>query len=415
MLILDTLLIVLALLLLVPALTFSVQVLLAFPRAAQPLPAQAPARPASVVLIPAHNEAAGIVGTLHSVIPQLGPDDYVLVVADNCTDDTADRAREAGATVVERSDAQRRGKGYALDHGIRWLESQATACRPAPAVVIFVDADCSLGPGSLERMAREAVWRDKPIQVLDLMHAPPGAPLQARVAEFAWLVKNQVRPLGLRALGLPCQLMGTGMAMPWELIRKAQLASGHLVEDMELGLSLARAGQAPVYCPEASVHSYFPSHEGGSQAQRRRWEHGHLSMIRTRGLPLLARALLTANGTLLAMALDVCVPPLASLVAVQGALALLLSVYALVSGQMLALSIVLAGWVAVSVAVITAWRRFGRQVIGTGELAAIPGYVLGKLPIYFDALMGRRAGWQRATRDGDEAAAPKDGAAPPKR
>lgn len=412
MLLLDVLLVLLALVVLVPALTFTVEVLLAPSRGPQPLPAQAPARPRSVVLIPAHNESLGIVGTLRSVVPQLAPGDFALVVADNCSDDTAVRARAAGATVIERTDTERRGKGYALDHGIRWLEAQVAQGQPAPAVVIFVDADCSLGPDSLERMAREAVWRDKPIQALDLMHAPAGAPLQARVAEFAWLVKNQVRPLGLRALGLPCQLMGTGMAMPWDLIRQAQLASGHLAEDMELGLALAQAGQAPVYCPEASVHSFFPTQAAGSQAQRRRWEHGHLSMIRTRGLPLLLRALATANRPLLAIALDVCVPPLASLVAVQCGLLVLTAAYALVTGHVAALVLVAAGLAGVSLGVVRAWRRFGRAVISSSELAAIPGYVLGKLPIYLDALLGRKAGWQRARREGEDAAAPKDGAGP---
>ena len=52
------------------------------------------------------------------------------------------------------------------------------------------------------------------LQALDLMRSPEGAGLKTRIAEFAWVVKNQVRPLGYHHLGLPCQLMGTGMAFP---------------------------------------------------------------------------------------------------------------------------------------------------------------------------------------------------------
>jgi hypothetical protein len=72
----------------------------------------------------------------------------------------------------------------------------------------------------------------RPVQALYLMMAPADSQINYKVAEFAWRVKNWLRPLGLRALGLPCQLMGTGMAFPWEVIRRADLASASLVEDL---------------------------------------------------------------------------------------------------------------------------------------------------------------------------------------
>jgi hypothetical protein len=90
----------------------------------------------------------------------------------------------------------------------------------------------------------------RPVQSLYLMTAPCESAINHQVAEFAWRLKNQVRPLGLRALGLPCQLMGTGMAFPWDIIRSAELASGFIVEDLKLGLDLADAGHPPVFCPE---------------------------------------------------------------------------------------------------------------------------------------------------------------------
>jgi Glycosyltransferase like family 2 len=401
--VIEGLLLLLALLLLVPALTFTLQVWLARPAAPEPLDPAAAPRPRSVVLIPAHDEAGGIVGTLQSVMPQLAEGDVVLVVADNCSDDTAERARAAGAMVIERRNLVERGKGYALDHGIRWLEQQATP----PGVVIFIDADCSVTPGSIDRLARETQMRARPVQALDLMHAPRGASLQARVAEFAWLVRNQVRPLGMRALGLPCHLMGTGMAMPWELIRGAHLASGHLAEDMELGLSLAQAGHTPHFCPQASVHSFFPLQAASSQAQRRRWEHGHLSMIATRGLPLLGRALRRADRALLGTALDTCVPPLASLVVAQSGLLGLTAGFWLATGRGWPLALAALGLAGVGLAVMRAWRGFGREVLEARELAGVPAYILAKLPIYLEALLGRRASWQRARRDGDEPAPDK--------
>src|SRR5262245_6895136 len=80
--------------------------------------AAAASRPRCAVLIPAHNEEAVIAATLASIKPQLGPDDRLVVVADNCTDQTAELARSHGATVVEREHATLRGKGFALDRGV---------------------------------------------------------------------------------------------------------------------------------------------------------------------------------------------------------------------------------------------------------------------------------------------------------
>src|SRR5262249_21997555 len=71
-----------------------------------------------VVLIPAHDEAKVLSRTLAGVLPELAAGDRVLVVADNCTDDTAAIARAAGAEVLERDDPRHRGKGFALDAGI---------------------------------------------------------------------------------------------------------------------------------------------------------------------------------------------------------------------------------------------------------------------------------------------------------
>ena len=87
------------------------------------------------VLIPAHNEAAEIGITLKNLISQLKNDDRLIVIADNCTDNTALIAQQYGAIVIERNNPDQRGKGYALDYGLSFLESDP------PDVVIIIDAD----------------------------------------------------------------------------------------------------------------------------------------------------------------------------------------------------------------------------------------------------------------------------------
>ena len=380
----------------VPAFVLLMQVAVAV--STRPAPPQAPsdaARPSVAILMPAHNEAAGITTAIASVLPQLRPGDRLLVVADNCSDDTAGVARAAGAEVAERHEPLRRGKGYALDFGIRALES-----RP-PAIVVVMDADCIIEEGSLERLVRRCGSSGRPVQALYLMRSPAEAGLKSRISEFAWVVKNHVRPTAFLRLGLPCQLMGTGMAFPWSIIGKAPLASGHLVEDMQLGIDLAVAGVPPLFCVEARVTSVFPSSDVGAVAQRTRWEHGHLSVIASGAPRLLAGAVTRRRLDLAAMALDLCVPPLASLALSTSAICALAALLYLLTGKIAPLLVALAAAVAMGVAIGLAWRSFGRGILSLADLLAAPGYALAKLPIYARVLTRRQQEWIRARRDGE--------------
>jgi cellulose synthase/poly-beta-1,6-N-acetylglucosamine synthase-like glycosyltransferase len=136
------------------------------------------------------------------------------------------------------------------------------------------------------------------------MTAPEPVRINQQISEFAWRVKNWVRPLGLFNLALPCQLMGTGMAFPWQIIHAADLANGSIVEDLKLGLDLAAAGQAPIFCSSARVLSQFASTKRGEDTQRQRWEQGHISTILRQAPRLFLRSLLTGNVNLLALTLD---------------------------------------------------------------------------------------------------------------
>ena len=315
------------------------------------------------------------------------------MVADNCSDDTARVATAAGAEVVERVDAVRRGKGYALDFGVRHLEAAP------PEVVVIVDADCQLHAGSLDLLAPLAATERRPVQALDLMRAPVGAALKTRIAEFAWLVKNQVRPLGCRRLGWPCQLMGTGMAFPWALIRTAPLASGHTVEDLRLGLDLAAAGAPPLFCPGALVTSVFPIHAQGAADQRARWEQGHVGVILHEVPRALWRSLTRLRPALAAMALDISVPPLTILVLLLIAQTVLDAIFAAAGGARTPLWLSLRALTMVIVAVGIAWLRFGRRVVSFGELLGAPLYVLAKLPLYARFFRRGKREWVRARRD----------------
>lgn len=401
--VLSVLLGILAALLLLPCCVLGVQVL------ASLFPAKRSARtpktfnsPPNVrLLMPAHNEATGIAQTLQALLPQLSARSRLLVVADNCSDATAAIVRDYGRTcefisVVERHNVEFRGKGYALDHGVRQMAGHP------PEVVLVVDADCQLSANAIDSLVRLCVASNRPVQALYLMRSPTDAGIKLKLAEFAWLVKNQVRALGFHRLGLPCQLMGTGMAFTWQQISRANLSTGHIVEDMQLGIDLALLGMPPLFCPDALVTSEFPSTSEGIATQRTRWEHGHLGVIVSQVPLLLWRGIGRCNGAVFAMALDLCVPPLALLTLLIGITLMSSLVLVWMGGSVVPGLLSAAACAVVGMAVMGAWHGFGRSVISLQQLSQVPLYVLKKIPLYFYFLVKRQSSWVRSKRDGEQ-------------
>jgi len=173
----------------------------------------------TVVLIPAHNEGTGILPTIRDVQAQLGPNERILVVADNCTDDTAAVVRAAGVEATVRDNPACRGKGYALEFGVQHLRHDP------PDIVVIIDADCRLDENALRRLSDGAMTSRRPVQSLYFMLAPENAPPGKAVNLFAWRIRNWVRPAGLALLGLPTQLFGTGMAFPFGLLLERDLGN----------------------------------------------------------------------------------------------------------------------------------------------------------------------------------------------
>jgi cellulose synthase/poly-beta-1,6-N-acetylglucosamine synthase-like glycosyltransferase len=335
------------------------------------------------ILVPARNESAHIAPTLSDIKAQMSPADSLLVIADNCTDDTAEVARRLGADVVERHDQTRIGKGYALDFGLHHLESNP------PDIVVMIDADCRLGDGAVEALISACSATGRPTQGLYLMTAPLGASVNQQIAEFAWRVKNWVRPLGLADLHLPCQLMGAGMAFPWKVIRSVNLASGWIVEDLKLGLDLAAAGHAPLFCPSARVTSQFANSARGADIQRRRWEHGHIVTILKTAPRTLLLAVSHGNFNLLTLTLDMAVPPLSLLTLLLVMVFVLTGIAAILGLPSTAFIISAASLFGFAAAVILAWCKYGYEVVSPGAILSIPKYILRKLGLYRQVLWGK--------------------------
>jgi cellulose synthase/poly-beta-1,6-N-acetylglucosamine synthase-like glycosyltransferase len=392
--ILDTILSVVAALLLVPIAVLTVEVVAAV-CGRRIVFATCGTRTPVAILVPAHNEEGGISATLRSIAPQLAEHDRLIVVADNCTDGTRNVAEAEGAEVVSRSSLEKRGKGFALDFGLRYLRSNP------PDIVIVVDADCHVAPGAIDHLARVCAGYRRPVQAQYLMHNQQNARLRMRIAEFAWVVKNLVRPMGLGKLGLPCQLMGSGMAFPWMSISNMDLADAHIVEDMKMGLDLARLGVPPIFCPDALVLSLFPTHEEGIKDQRTRWEHGHLGTILSEAPRVFFQGLKEMDFSLMALALDLCVPPLAFLLMLVSVFWLVAAIFYAATGYRTPLLIISSASVIFGLAVLTAWASHGRRIISFSSLLSACLYALWKIPMYLQFVFSRQSEWVRSKRDKD--------------
>jgi cellulose synthase/poly-beta-1,6-N-acetylglucosamine synthase-like glycosyltransferase len=377
----------------VPVAMFCLEVLLALVPRRRTECAALPAGCRLAVLIPAHDEQAVIGATLRTLLPTIPAGGRVVVVADNCSDGTAAIARECGAEVIERQDRARRGKGFALDCGIRHLHSDP------PAAVVFLDADCCVAADTVRLLAAAAIATQRPVQGLNLCDPDPRGGLLQMASGLAFRFKNLVRTVGLVRLAGLNHLTGTGMALPWPLAGQAKLADGNVVEDMQLGIDLTLAGKPPLFLPEARVDSPLPQQRAAAQTQRTRWEHGHLKTLLGQTPRLLALAVRHRRLDLFWLALDLAVPPLSLLVmALAGSTAFAAIAWAL-GGSAAPLCILLSQLAMVSLTVFVGWAVYCRRQVPFLALCAIPLYVVRKLPIYLAFLVRRQQQWVRTERD----------------
>jgi cellulose synthase/poly-beta-1,6-N-acetylglucosamine synthase-like glycosyltransferase len=270
-----------------------------------------PGRRRLVALVPAHDEEEAIATTLRS----LNAVDYpaaswrVVVVADNCTDRTASTAAREGAEVIERVDPDRRGKGYALRHGITTILSEPDP----PDGVLIVDADCKVSPNIASTVDRQLGLGATAIQVANVVANPCASTYSAlRFAAFAAI--NGTRPRGRSALGVSAGLLGTGMAFRSDLLASRPWDAFGLAEDAAYHLGLVRDGGRVVFAPDARVESDVPPSFEAAETQQARWERGRSELVRTWLPRLLAAGVRRREAGPIATAVDLAMPPLSLVV-----------------------------------------------------------------------------------------------------
>ena len=346
------------------------------------------------VVVPAHDEAAGIGATVASLLALDYPQTRyrVLVVADNCTDDTASVARAAGALVLERHDEALRGKGYALAHA--YAACLADGIADAVAVV---DADTVVSRNLLRAFAARFAAGEASVQAeYGVRNADDS--WRTRLMAVAFACYHTTRSLGRERLGLSCGLRGNGMGFSIETLRRHPHRAFSRVEDVEYGVALGAVGVRVAYVPEATVLGEMPATAEAAETQRERWEDGRAALFRRLVPTLMRAARVRRSRVLLDLAADLLVPPLTTLVA----LALVGTAAATIAMRHgWANGVGVATWGAALVCLVAYVAR-GAALAGHGsrvlvDLAWAPAYAAWKLAL---ALRPRTRGdaWIRTAR-----------------
>jgi 1,2-diacylglycerol 3-beta-glucosyltransferase len=261
-----------------------------------------------VIVIPAHNEASVIGATVSRLLDLDYPSHLfsVHIVADHCSDTTAEAARRAGAIVHERNEGPRSGKGAALS----WLFHRMLDTEPCDAVVIF-DADTRVDPEFLRVMDWRLAQGDEVIQGQHIIRNPD----QGWFPALTWamfLIDNRFQNLGRSNLGWSTKNMGDSICFRADILRKLGWGEG-LTEDYHLRHKLLLNGNRIVYEPAAKGYGEAALTWAQAQAQRARWLRGTRDASQQHARQLLLTGLKRRSLALLDGALQAGLPSYSTL------------------------------------------------------------------------------------------------------
>ena len=338
-----------------------------------PTPSYGPPRVRFAIVVPAHNEQEGIASTVENLLSVEDPKELfsVVVVADNCSDETAARAERSGARVFVRHDEKLRGKGYALAHAFEKLAGEVDA-------IVVVDADTVVSPNLLSAFAARIDAGAMAVQA-DYAVRNPNAAWRTRLMAVAFGAFHVLRSLARERLELSAGLRGNGMCFTTRLLEEVPHDAYSIVEDVEYGIKVGEAGHRVHYAAEAHVYGEMVSSAAASSSQRRRWEGGRSALAGSRGLPLIGEAIARRSLVLLDLAFDILVPPLSTLVIWNVAGLTYAVVVRYVFGQPVSSAIWIANLGVIGVYVLRGWSLSGTGMRGLVDLGAAPFYVVWKM------------------------------------
>lgn len=244
------------------------------------------------VIIPAHNEERVIGPLVDSLIGQEYPRELfdVYVIADNCTDHTAQVAERHGAIACPRTDVEKRGKGFAIEWMLERLQQSG---RPYDAIVMF-DADNLVAPDFLRIMNDKLCDGHQVIQGYLGIKNPFDTWVSVSMAISYWF-SNRMWQNARQNLKLSCSLGGTGLCIDFRLLQEMGWEATGLTEDLEFGVRCVERGILPIWAHDAKVYDEKPTELLPSMRQRLRWMQGHFHCAKHHMWPLIKAGIVERN------------------------------------------------------------------------------------------------------------------------
>jgi GT2 family glycosyltransferase len=362
-------------------------------RRRRPLPPVEP-RTRFLVVVPAHNEEAGLADCLAGLQALDYPAGLrrLLVVADNCTDATADVAQRCGAEVVTRRDPERVGKGCALAHVLGSVPDSIDA-------VVVVDADVRPDGGLLRALDARLQAGQDVVQTRYAFAPVEGDPVSYLLSVES-LLENDWFYGGKEQLGSPTVLRGAGMCLSRAALRRVPWEAHGLAEDVEYTVRVLRAGIRPHFAGEVSVASDAPSRADQIAVQRRRWTAGHWQVALRQAPRLIAGGLARRDWAIADFGLGLLATSKSTLLA-AGVLAGALSWSAAPAGSARALGLCAAG---AAIGALAAYGALGVAASRPGRRQALSLLWLLPLAVVRAAagltglISGGRLRWARTPR-----------------
>lgn len=351
------------------------------------------------IIVPAHNEAKIIAKTIYSIWGIVYPKKFydLFVIADNCTDNTAEIAKGLGVHVLERTHKKERGKGYAL----RWGFDQILRSKKKYDAFIIIDADSLVSGNYLDVMNHYLENGHRVIQSSDLV-LPEENNWSIEATRIGFLLYNYVKPLGRKVLNLNMGLRGNGMCFDTGILKAYPWQAWSLTEDLEYGLILTLKGVRIEFAPEATVWAQMPLESTNAASQRSRWEIGRHQVIHEYARMFLTTSLKRRSFLFFDVFIDLITPPFVNMMVLISLILIpvfILTVTGLFSWLHVSLwgGLLLLGILYLFLGLYVA--KADKMIYKS--LLHLPVYIVWKLKVYANACRsGKETQWIRTERDG---------------
>lgn len=233
------------------------------------------------VLIPAHNEKLSILRTIESLQNATDDNIEINVIADNCSDNTAELARQKSVNVLERHNLEVRGKGAALQWAMQQLADKHYD------YTIIIDADSIVNPEFFQEL--RITLNEDQCEVVQARYEAL-ANEHSSIKRLAMLGFNVLRARGRVRLGGSAGIMGNGFILSKTALEKVPFKANSIVEDLEYHMRLVESDVKVRFCDSARIYGEMPTDDAASDVQSSRWEGGRLGVLRATWWTLLKKS-----------------------------------------------------------------------------------------------------------------------------